>query len=196
MLTIKVITQWRRPKRRLRKVKVYLEPAEIASMESTATNLRDKLLVRLLFRLGCRISEALALTVGDIDFERSTVIIKHLKARLKLSCTECGQRLGRSHAFCPKCGSKVEKAKAEQLKKRGHRVSQENVSKRLGEMVRGGRLVRDGHGLYHLAAAVPKLAPMRMAAGCGGPAAAATASARSARAAAAAGAGGMANDIE
>ena len=85
-------------------MKAYVEPEEVALMEKTTTNLRDRLLIRLLFHLGCRVSEALGLTVEDADFDHGTISIKHLKARLKLSCTECGQRLGKSHTFCPKCG--------------------------------------------------------------------------------------------
>jgi integrase/recombinase XerD len=103
-------------------MKAYLEPGEIAAMQSVAGNLRDKLLIRLLFHLGCRVSEALGLTTDDIDFTRGTVTIKHLKSRLKLSCTGCGQRLGRSHTFCPKCGGKVEGAQAEQQEHRRQRV--------------------------------------------------------------------------
>lgn len=87
--------------------KAYLEAHEVESLEKAATCLRDRLLVRLLFHLGCRISEALAIRVGDIDFDQGAVTIEHLKSRLKLSCAECGARLGRSHAFCPKCGKKV-----------------------------------------------------------------------------------------
>ena len=87
--------------------KAYLEAHEVESLEKAATCLRDRLLVRLLFHLGCRISEALAIRVGDIDFDQGTVTIEHLKSRLKLSCAECGARLGRSHTFCPKCGKKV-----------------------------------------------------------------------------------------
>ena len=60
-------------------MKVYLEPSEIERMEAQATCLRDKLLIRLLFHLGCRVSEALGLRVEDIDFERGTVTIQHLK---------------------------------------------------------------------------------------------------------------------
>ena len=48
--------------------KAYLEPSEVASLEESASNLRDRLLIRLLFHLGCRISEVLALQVEDIDF--------------------------------------------------------------------------------------------------------------------------------
>ena len=59
--------------------KAYLEPEEVDRLERTATNLRDRLLIRLLSHLGCRISEALALTVEDIDLEQGTVTIQHLK---------------------------------------------------------------------------------------------------------------------
>ena len=98
--------------------KTYLEPEEIAMLERAATNLRDRLLIRLLFHLGCRVSEALALTVEDIDFMSGTVTIQHLKSRLKMSCIGCGQQLGRSHTFCPKCGSSVEKALAQEKEHR------------------------------------------------------------------------------
>jgi integrase/recombinase XerD len=94
-------------------MKSYIGPEEVKLMEEAATCLRDKLLIRLLFRLGCRISEALALKVEDIDFTQGTVTIQHLKARLKLSCPHCNARLGRSHAFCPRCGAKVERAVAQ-----------------------------------------------------------------------------------
>ena len=60
-------------------MKTYLEPEEVALLEKAATNLRDRLLVRLLSRLGCRVSEALALTVPDVDFEQGAVTIQRLK---------------------------------------------------------------------------------------------------------------------
>ena len=91
-------------------MKAYLEQTELKQLEEEATCLRDRLLIRLLARLGCRISEALALKVEDIDFTRGTVTILHLKRRMKLSCTNCGATLGMSHSFCPKCGVKVNEA--------------------------------------------------------------------------------------
>jgi len=72
--------------------KAYLETNEVEQLEEAATYLRDKLLIRLLFRLGCRISEALGIIVGDIDFNQGTVTIEHLKTRLKLSCPQCCAR--------------------------------------------------------------------------------------------------------
>ena len=94
--------------------KAYLEPEEIAKLEEAAEYLRDRLLIRLLFHLGCRISEALGITVGDIDFGHGTVTIQHLKARITLSCPNCEARLSKSHRFCPGCGLEVEKAIAQE----------------------------------------------------------------------------------
>ena len=73
-------------------MKAYIEPEEITLMEQAASNLRDKILIHLLFRLGCRISEALAIKVEDIDFVQGSVTIVHLKRRVKLS-----SRLGHNH---------------------------------------------------------------------------------------------------
>ena len=94
--------------------KAYLEPKEIALLANAATNLRDKLLVHLLFHLGCRVSEALALQVKDIDFNSGTVTIQHLKSRINLSCPKCNARLGKSHTYCPKCGVEVRDAVAKE----------------------------------------------------------------------------------
>jgi len=102
--------------------KAYLEANEVQSLEKAATNMRDKLLIRLLTRSGCRISEALALEVKDIDFTQGTVTIEHLKSRIKLSCPRCGARLGRSHSFCPRCGAKVKGAVAEEQEHRRMRT--------------------------------------------------------------------------
>lgn len=125
----------------------YLEPEEIVKMENAATCLRDKLLIRLLSHLGCRVSEALTLAVDNIDFDNATVCILHLKMRLKLSCSNCGQRLGRSHTFCPKCGSKVERSRAEEQQHRRQRVLpvDKDTLRMLKEYIRRrGPVVRDG----------------------------------------------------
>jgi len=93
-------------------IKAYLEVTEVEKLEQSSTNLRDRLLIRLLFHLGCRISEALGITVSDIDFNEATVTIEHLKTRLKLSCPRCGTRLSRTAKFCPGCGVRAEKGRA------------------------------------------------------------------------------------
>jgi integrase/recombinase XerD len=131
-------------------VKAYLEPHEVTLMEKVTTNLRDRLLIRLLFRLGCRVSESLALTIEDVDFERGVITIKHLKARLKLSCTECGQRLGRSHTFCPRCGGKVKEAQVQQQEHRRQRslpVDSDTLRMLKDYIRRGGPVLRDGKKL-------------------------------------------------
>ncbi len=103
-------------------MKTYLEPVDIELMERVAGCLRDRLLVRLLFRLGCRVSEALALKFSDIEFERSTVTILHLKTRVKLSCIRCKARLGKRHQFCSGCGKEVNKARKRQQEHRRIRI--------------------------------------------------------------------------
>jgi integrase/recombinase XerD len=103
-------------------MKAYLEFDEIERLEKAADNLRDKFLVRLLGHLGCRISEAIGITVGDIDFTKGTVSIQHLKTRLNLSCPGCGAKLGRRHTFCPSCGVKVSEAVAEEKEHRRMRT--------------------------------------------------------------------------
>jgi len=128
-------------------MKAYVEPDEVALMEKAPTNLRDRLLIRLLFRLGCRISEVLALKVEDIDFTEGNLTIVHLKSRLKLSCTECGQRLGRSHTFCPRCGCKVKEAQVQQQEHRRQRslpIDSETLRMLKEYVERGGPVVRDG----------------------------------------------------
>jgi len=131
-------------------VKTYLEGGEIMLLENATTNLRDRLLIRLLFRLGCRVSEALAIKVEDIDFDKSVITIKHLKTRLKLSCAGCGARLGANHIFCPGCGSKVEKAQAEQQEHHRQRVlpvDGETLRALKDYIRRGGSVLRDGKRL-------------------------------------------------
>jgi len=103
-------------------VKAYLEPDEVENMEKTASCLRDRLLIRLLFRLGCRVSEALAIKVADIDFEHGTVTILHLKRSERLSCPQCKARLAKRHQFCPECGEEVSETTKQQQEHRRVRV--------------------------------------------------------------------------
>ena len=50
-------------------MKTYLETKEVERIEQSAECLWDKFLVRLLSRLGCRISEVLGIIVDDVDFD-------------------------------------------------------------------------------------------------------------------------------
>ena len=122
-------------------MKTYLNPSEVALLEEAAGNLRDKLLIRVLFHLGCRVSEALNLAVEDVDFGNGRVTIEHLKARVSLSCPDCGERLGRKHSFCPKCGGRVTAAQAREREHRRQRVLpvDSGTLKMLSEYVGAGR---------------------------------------------------------
>ena len=98
--------------------RAYLNTDEVERLEGQATCFRDRLLIRLLARLGCRVSEVLGIGVADIDFSRGLVTIEHLKTRVKLSCPGCGARLSRTSRFCPGCGIRVEKAVARERERR------------------------------------------------------------------------------
>jgi len=100
----------------------YVEPGQIEKLISACSNPRDKAFIALLARTGVRISEAIQLKVRDIDFERGTLTIVHLKERLKLKCPYCGESLGKRHLFCPSCGNKVGKALREKIEQRHQRT--------------------------------------------------------------------------
>jgi integrase/recombinase XerD len=130
--------------------KAYLEISEVHSLERAATNMRDKLLIRLLFHLGCRISEALSLTVDDINFAQGTVTIQHLKTRINLACPKCRARLGKSHTFCPKCGAKVEETIAREQEHRRMRtlpIDSDTLEMLRDYIKRGGPVERGGKTL-------------------------------------------------
>lgn len=130
--------------------KIYLEPEDIQKMEDSAEYMRDQLLVRLMFRLGCRVSEALGISVDDIDFERGTITIQHLKVRTKFSCPKCGTRLNKSSKFCSGCGERVENLVAEEKEHKRFRILP--VDDDTLNMIRqyidsGGTVYRDGRHL-------------------------------------------------
>ena len=104
------------------RVKAYLEAKEVVALQNAATNLRDRLLIRLLSHVGCRITEALTISVDDIDFGNSTVSIVHLKTRLRLSCPHCSAGISKSDSFCAKCGIEVTKVVAKELEHRRQRI--------------------------------------------------------------------------
>ena len=130
--------------------KTYLEPEEVGQLEEATDNLRDRLLIRLLFRLGCRISEVLGIGEEDIDFRLETVTIQHLKVRMKLSCPKCQTRLAKTAKFCPGCGDKVEKVVSEANEHHRQRVlpvDRDTMSFLKGYIDHGGLVEIDGRRL-------------------------------------------------
>ncbi len=65
----------------IRDLKAYLEPEQVEKVIAVATNLRDKLLVRIPWRTGIRVSELIGIKVSDIDPENRAIVIKVLKQR-------------------------------------------------------------------------------------------------------------------
>jgi len=127
--------------------KTYLLIEDVKRLEEAANYLRDKLLIRLLYYAACRISEALAIQVGDIDFRQGIIIIKHLKDRIKLSCPDCGSGLSKNHTYCPGCGRKVDKTIKEKFEQRRRRILPIDAVTRkvMKEYIdRGGPINRNG----------------------------------------------------
>ena len=102
--------------------KAYLTSSNIDAVIEAATNLRDKLIMWLLSRTGCRVSELLALTVDDVDLASGIIIIKHLKRQIKLHCSGCNAVLSRLSIFCPGCGIKIDETVKEKLEQHHRRV--------------------------------------------------------------------------
>jgi len=127
--------------------KTYLEIEDVTKLEKAAVYVRDRLLIRILFHLGCRVSEATAITVDDIDLQQRTITIQHLKTRLNLCCPACNARLGKSHIFCPICGAKVEKTVAQSKEHRRMRtlpIDDVTLKKLKDYIRRGGPVSRQG----------------------------------------------------
>ena len=130
--------------------KAYLEPNEVEKLEGAAKYVRDKLLIRLLFHSGARISEVISLEVKNVDFSQGTATIQHLKSRINLACPNCGTQLGRKHIFCPKCGIKVNDAVAKEQEHRKVRTIplDKGTLEMLAEYInRGGPSNRNGKEL-------------------------------------------------
>ena len=65
----------------IRDLKGYLEPEQVERLIDTATNPRDRLLVRIPWRSGIRVSELISIRIQDIDFDNRAIVIKVQKIR-------------------------------------------------------------------------------------------------------------------
>jgi len=104
-------------------IKTYLKPEDITAMINSTDNLRDRLVLTFLSDCGCRVSELLAISFGDIDTERQEVMIPHLKRGVKKHCFKCGRVAGRNTKFCSKCGADLTKIEPEGIEERSRLIS-------------------------------------------------------------------------
>jgi len=79
----------------IRDLKAYLEPGQLERLIAAADNPRDKAFIAFLARTGVRISEAIEVETGDIDFQGRTLTIVHLKEKSRLKCPYCGESLAK-----------------------------------------------------------------------------------------------------
>lgn len=98
------------------------DPTEVHRVIGAATNPRDKAFVSTLGQAQISIPQATQLRVSDIDFERETLTIVHLKEQVKLKCGNCGELLRKRYLFCPMCGTRVDQAVREKVEQRRQRV--------------------------------------------------------------------------
>ncbi|MFH1484321.1 MAG: tyrosine-type recombinase/integrase [Chloroflexota bacterium] len=139
-------------------MKTHLEVSDVALLEANAVTfdrralawvpcLRDRLLIRLIFRTGCRVGEVLPLAVEDLDLDLGLVKVVKEKDRLQLFCPDCGQRLARAHKFCPGCAHQVtaaEKRVQETRRQRLLPLDPDIVAMLRHYIERGGPVMKDG----------------------------------------------------
>ena len=99
-------------------LKTTLSAEDIKKMFKAATCQRDQLILMFYAETGLRCSELLRVRTKDIDFERNTVLIPHLKRGIHKTCPKCGKKGGRSTAFCSKCGANMSTIVAEGISER------------------------------------------------------------------------------
>jgi integrase/recombinase XerD len=91
----------------------YLSSEELVRLENAAKNFRDKVLIHILRRSGCRISEALGIRIIDVNFKERIVTIVHEKIKIKRYCPFCNakgvkSKLSKNDHFCGACGNNVQ----------------------------------------------------------------------------------------
>ena len=65
----------------IRDLKGYLEPEQVEGLIAVATNPRDRLLVRIPWRSGIRVTELISIRIQDIDFDNRAIAIIVQKMR-------------------------------------------------------------------------------------------------------------------
>jgi integrase len=99
-------------------IKTSLSSKDIDKLLAQTTNLRDRMIVLFYYDTGCRCSELLQITWGNLDLENGTVLISHLKRGVHKICPKCSKRGGKNTAFCPKCGTGLKNVEAVGIKER------------------------------------------------------------------------------
>src|SRR4030042_2479670 len=67
----------------IRDLRAYLESEQVERLIAVAPHLRDKLLVRIPWRTGIRVTELIVLKESDIDYDSRAITVKVQKQRKK-----------------------------------------------------------------------------------------------------------------
>ena len=84
---------------------------------------RDQVILQFYADTGCRVSELLAVTVDNIDFQSGTVLIPHLKRGAHKKCPNCDRSAGRVSQWCSRCGADLSKVDAEGIQERNRIIN-------------------------------------------------------------------------
>jgi integrase/recombinase XerD len=95
-------------------LKTVLTPEDIDRLIEAAPTLRDKVIIRLLSRLGCRVSELVNIRIGDVDFRNGLIAIRPIKQVVRKICPRCSARVGKKNNFCPYCGHSLSEVRVEE----------------------------------------------------------------------------------
>ncbi len=104
-------------------LKTVLTSDDINRMIAAARCQRDQVIAQFYKDAGTRVSELLAVTVDNIDFDAGTVLIPHLKRGAKKKCPECGRTAGRASQWCSRCGADLSKVDAEGIQERNRLIN-------------------------------------------------------------------------
>lgn len=100
------------------KLKTYLTIEDVDKLIQATTNLRDRIIIRLLFYTGCKVSELLNIKIADIDFNQGYIVIDYLNRLERRECPSCGKRASRRTLYCPFCGEEMQASNPEEIRRR------------------------------------------------------------------------------
>ncbi len=117
-------------------LKVSLTPADVKDMQDQALCLRDALLIRIGFHIGCRVTELIKIDVPNVHFRSKTITIIVQKKGVHRRCPECGKRLLKGAIRCSFCPWVVDESVIEEENQSKPRFRTVPVDSKTLDMIR------------------------------------------------------------